>query len=112
HVADLAKVIVDAAEADVAVRKAYDVAGPVAQTFRSIVADASQAIGRRVVPLPLPARPVIRALQWIERRGRTLPIKAEQVERLVEDKAFDIGAAIHDLGFSPRSFSEGIRAEA
>lgn len=112
HVADLARVIVAALEAPVAVGKAYDVAGPEAQPFQAIVADAAAAVGKRAIPLPIPARPIIKVLQWIEARGRALPIKAEQVERLVEDKAFDISAAVEDLGFEPRPFAEGIRAEA
>jgi uncharacterized protein YbjT (DUF2867 family) len=36
----------------------------------------------------------------------------EQVRRLAEDKAFTIRPAARDLGFAPRSFAAGIRAEA
>ncbi len=41
-----------------------------------------------------------------------LPLKAEQVLRMAEDKAFEHAAATRDLGFAPRSFAEGIAAEA
>ena len=39
-------------------------------------------------------------------------LKSEQLARLAEDKAVDIAAARADLGFTPRSFAEGIWAEA
>lgn len=112
HVADLADVIVAAVAPEVAVGKAYDVAGPEALSFRQIVAAAGQAIGRSPRALPIPAKPIVRVLRAVERTGRSLPVKAEQIERLVEDKSFDIAEAVADLGFAPRSFAEGIRAEA
>lgn len=112
HVADLAQAIVAAVRADVAVGKAYDVAGPEALTFRQIVSSAGAAVGRSPKALPLPARPIIAALTRLEATGRSAPLKAEQVERLIEDKVFDISGAVADLGFSPRPFADGIRAEA
>jgi hypothetical protein len=36
----------------------------------------------------------------------------EQLDRLVEDKAFDICAAREALAFAPRPFDVGIEAEA
>jgi hypothetical protein len=46
-----------------------------------------------------------------ERMNVRMPIKAEQVQRLNEDKAFDHSAAIRDLAYQPRSFKEGITAQ-
>ena len=112
HVADLAQAVVAALQTAAAVGKAYDIAGPDALTFRQIVASAGAAVGRSPRALPFPARPIIRVLTRVEATGRSLPVKAEQVERLIEDKAFDISEAVADLGFAPRSFDEGIRAEA
>lgn len=113
HVADLAAAIVAALERPVAVGRAYDIAGPDPLTFREIVAQAGAAVGRRPRGLPLPARPLIGVLGGFERRtGRHLPIKAEQIQRLVEDKVFPIDAARADLDYAPRSFAEGIAAEA
>jgi hypothetical protein len=39
-------------------------------------------------------------------------LRAEQFERLGEDKAFDISAARTELAFRPRSFAKGIKDEA
>jgi hypothetical protein len=46
-------------------------------------------------------------------RGLRLPcpVRGEQVLRLAESKAVDIGPATADLGYRPRTFKEGIEAE-
>jgi hypothetical protein len=67
-------------------------------------------MGSTTRTISVPLRPVIAAARIIERSGRGL--RAEQFERLAEDKAFDITAARRDLGFDPRPFAEGITAEA
>src|SRR5690606_6378654 len=112
HVADLADAIVATLTTEAAIGRAYDVGGPEALTFRQVVEQAAGAVGRRAWALPIPARPVIRLLQLVERTGLALPIKAEQIERLIEDKAFDISDAERDLHYRPRPFAEGIGAEA
>jgi hypothetical protein len=55
--------------------------------------------------------PIVRMLQFTERMKLRLPIKAEQVLRLNENKAFSYEEAQRDFGFNPRSFEDGIRAE-
>jgi hypothetical protein len=40
-----------------------------------------------------------------------LPVKAEQVLRLREDKAYPYEEARRELGYAPRPFSEGIALE-
>ena len=46
-----------------------------------------------------------------ERAGIRAPVKAEQVLRLNEHKAFAHTDAAATFGFSPRSFEDGIRLE-
>jgi uncharacterized protein YbjT (DUF2867 family) len=111
HVDDLAWFIGTTLEADATVGRAYDVAGPEPLTLRQIVETTGRAVDRkpRLVPLPLgPAVAAVRAYEWLSARPR---LKVEQVLRLGEDKAFDIGDA-ESLGYAPRSFAEGIEAEA
>ncbi len=112
HADDLAHAVVIAATTGDAVGQAYDLAGPQPLTLRQLVAEAAAALGRRATTVPLPAAPIVAALNLIERTGRHLPITAEQVVRLTEDKAFDITAARRDLSFDPRPFAEGIAHEA
>jgi nucleoside-diphosphate-sugar epimerase len=47
---------------------------------------------------------LVRAVQWIP----GFPVNDEQVMRMQEDKVFDISKAVAELGYSPRSFEEGI----
>lgn len=112
HVDDLAALVLRAAGAEGAVGRCYDAAGPESLTFREIVAAAGAAVGRRVICVPVPVAQARALVGSYEQRVARPRLKAEQIARLVEDKAFDISAARHDLGFAPRSFVEGIRAEA
>jgi nucleoside-diphosphate-sugar epimerase len=73
---------------------------------------AANAVGRSPRLVSIPARPMVLALRTLERFTTGGPIRAEQIERLLEDKAFDITEARRDLGFAPRAFAEGIHAEA
>jgi len=112
HVADLAEAIVACVDVPAAVGRAYDIAGPEAITFRRVVKEAAAGLGRKAVVVPVPAAPLLAVLRRLESSGRRAPLKAEQVERMLEDKVFDIGPAQRDLGYRPRSFLAGITAEA
>jgi nucleoside-diphosphate-sugar epimerase len=54
---------------------------------------------------------LVAAARLYEKVAGTPRLKAEQLERLAEDKAFDIAAARNDLGYEPRPFSQGIKEE-
>jgi uncharacterized protein YbjT (DUF2867 family) len=112
HVADLAAVLSAAVRTDVAVGRTYNVAGPEALTFRQLVRESAAAVGRAPLLVGVPLAPLVAAVKTYQRVSRRPRIKAEQLERLAEDKAFSIDAAVRDLGFAPRSFRDGIRAEA
>jgi len=112
HVADLAAAVLTAVERPSAARRRYDVAGPEPMTFADVLRGSATAIGRRVHLVPVPLAPVIALTRGYERLSRRPRIRAEQWQRLAEDKAFPIDAAALDLDYAPRAFAEGIRAEA
>ena len=60
----------------------------------------------------VPLTPLVCLLRLYEAMTSSPRLKSEQVARLAEDKAVEIGPARDDLGFDPRPFAEGIRAEA
>jgi hypothetical protein len=66
---------------------------------------------RRIRLIHLPHRPAITLLQILERCGLRLPVKAEQIQRLNEHKAFASTEAEKDFGFAPRDFQTGVVAE-
>ena len=117
HVADVAHAVLAAAELighDLAAPGGvtYDLAGPAPMTFDELLRTAGQAVGSRTRFIPVPLPPVLAAARGYELVSRSPRIRAEQVRRLAEDKAFTIQVAARDLGFAPRSFAHGIRAEA
>jgi len=112
HVADLAGAVLAAAERPQAAGSCYDVAGPEPLAFAELLHLSSAAVGCRVRLLPVPLSPVVALTRGYERLSRRPRIRAEQWERLAENKAFTINAAARDLGYAPRSFAAGIREEA
>jgi uncharacterized protein YbjT (DUF2867 family) len=112
HVDDVADAIVQAALRDTTVGREYVASGARPLTLRELIATAAEAVGTRPVFLPLPSRLSASALRAMERIGVRLPIRAEQLDRLNEDKAFCHLATTADLDFRPRDFAAGIRAEA
>jgi uncharacterized protein YbjT (DUF2867 family) len=102
HVEDLAEAIVSAAERPGAVGQAIDVPGPEPITFAELLETAGRAVGRHPRLVSVPLRPTVSALRIYERSVKHPRIKAEQLERLSEDKAFDVGPAATILGYEGR----------
>jgi uncharacterized protein YbjT (DUF2867 family) len=112
HVADLAEAVLAAVERPAAAGHGYDVAGPEPLTFAELLRGSAAAAGCRLWLVPVPFAPVIALTRGYERISRRPVIRVEQWQRLAEDKAFGIKAAARDLDYAPRSFAEGIGAEA
>ncbi|TCJ38752.1 FkbM family methyltransferase [Parafrankia sp. BMG5.11] len=111
HVDDLADLLLRAVGSDAALGRAFDVAGPEPLPFREIVREAASALGRHVTCIPLPTAPAVTLTAVCERLTSHPWLKAEQITRLTEDKAFPIEDARQSLGYAPRSFADGIAAE-
>lgn len=112
HVDDLAAAIVNALDRPASVHRAYNLAGPEPMTLRAVVGQAASAVGRRPKLVSVPLRPVATLVHLYEMVTSSPRLKSEQLTRLAEDKAVDISPARADLDFDPRSFAEGIGAEA
>lgn len=111
HVDDLAAAVISAVDRSASRGRAYNLSGDRSLTYNQTVDETATALGRRVLKLHVPLTPVASALHLYERAVRRPAIKAEQVLRLDEDKAFPHDEAAADLGFSPRTFAAGITAE-
>lgn len=112
HVADVAQAVVDGLERPIAIHRCYDVGGPEPLSMARIVEQAGAAVGRRPRIVALPLAPPILATRIYERLAPRPRLKAEQLQRLAEDKVFNIDAARRDLDYRPRPFAVGIAAEA
>jgi len=105
---DLADAVVTALGSSVAIGRAYNLGGADALRFDALVREAAEAAGRCVRLVPVPCWLASVAAELVPDR----PVSVEQIRRLAEDKAVDIGPAQRDLGFRPRTFAAGVRREA
>ncbi|MCK6585422.1 MAG: NAD(P)H-binding protein [Anaerolineales bacterium] len=108
---DVAQAVLLALKTNDTIGRSYNIAGKEPLTYNQVIDTVASALGKRVWKLHLPYMPIVRLLQFTERIGLRLPIKAEQVLRLNEDKSFSYEEAKRDFGYHPRSFEEGIRSE-
>ena len=111
HVSDVAWAVVQALETPATINRQFNISGAAPLTYNDVVRLTAQALGRRVRRIHIPARLIVTALQVSERLGITLPIKAEQVLRLNEDKAFSHAEAAEVFAYCPMDFEQGIRQE-
>jgi len=112
HVADVAGALLTAVERPGTAGSRYDIAGPEPVTFAELLRVSAAAVGCRARLLPVPLGPVIALTRCYERLSSRPKIRAEQWQRLAEDKAFAIDAARRDLEFTPRPLAEGVYEEA
>lgn len=91
------------------IRKAYNVSGKEPLSFKDIVQKTAKALGKKGRVLPLPFMPLFGVLKIYEKIIPNPRLKAEQLERLQEDKVFSHMEAAEDFSFKPRTFEDGIR---
>lgn len=107
---DLADVVVRAALDSSTIHKEYNVAGESPIKYRDLLNEICMALGKR--------RPFVHIPNWLAMvagyLGEVVPnglVNVEKIQRLREDKHIDYSQARDELGFSPRSFHEGIVLE-
>jgi uncharacterized protein YbjT (DUF2867 family) len=112
HVADVASAVLSAVERPESAGTTYDLAGPEPFSFAELLRVAAEAADSRTRFVPVPLSPLVAAARGYELLTARPRIRAEQLQRLAEDKAFSIDDAVRDLGYAPRPFTVGILAEA
>ena len=111
YVDDVAGTILKCLESEKTIGKIYNIAGKLPLTYNQVIDTIAGPMNKRVWKLHMPYSPVVTLLKFFERLHIPLPIKAEQVLRLNENKDLSYEEAERDFGFSPLSFEEGIRLE-
>ena len=111
HVSDVAWAVVQSLETPASIGSQFNISGAAPLTYNEVVSLTAAALGRRVHRLHLPVRPVLLLLRLAERLSIRLPIKAEQILRLNEDKVFAHAEAMAVLGYAPMGFAQGIGQE-
>ncbi|WP_270937111.1 SDR family oxidoreductase [Falsiroseomonas oryzae] len=110
HQDDLTACILAALRRDWAGPQTIVVAGPRAMPYRDFLMAVARAAGLRPpAVLPIPGA-VLMALAPLTRILPRIPtIRAAEVRRLLEDKAFDVGPMRERLGVVGRSLEDGLR---
>lgn len=108
HVTDVARAVVDAANSPATFGRSYNIAGRVPLTFNELIDTAAAAMGQRIMKVHVPVGLILPPLRLYEHLSHRPLLKAEQVMRLGEDKAFSYENATQDFNFRPLSFSEGV----
>jgi len=108
---DVVQALLAALKRPASVRSAYTLAGPAPMTYREMIETIARELERPVTFVRVALWPTLLAVRCYEKLVRRPRVTSEQIERLAEDKAFDISPAQRDLGFSPTSFAEGVRRQ-
>ena len=92
-------------------RKSFNLSGKDPLTFLDIINTIEKYLNKKIFKLFLPAKFIVFILIFLEKIGLNLPIKAEQVNRLNENKSFNYNEAKVTFNYSPTSFEKGISKE-
>ena len=111
YVGDVAQAIVSCLCNEQTIGKSYNIAGKTPLTYNQVINTVVGQMKKRAWKLHIPVAPVVTLLKFFERLRIPFPIKAEQVQRLNENKSFPYEEATRDFGFSPLSFEQGIGVE-
>jgi nucleoside-diphosphate-sugar epimerase len=111
HVDDVAHAILSCLQSERTIGKSYNIAGKYPLTYNAVLDTIAAHMKKRIWKLHIPYSPVVAVMKFFERLHLPLPIKAEQVLRLNENKNFDYTDAANDFGFVPLSVEEGIKME-
>ncbi|MGB9691618.1 MAG: SDR family oxidoreductase [Candidatus Sumerlaeaceae bacterium] len=106
---DVVAAIEAALERDISIRKVYTLAGPAPLSLREMIETILRVACKRCLLVPIPIPLMMVAAKVLAVMMSRPPIRPDQIQRLLEDKVFDISEAQRDLDFRPISFEDGIR---
>lgn len=106
---DVVAAIEAALEREVSIKRAYTIAGPSPITLKEMVETILRLSGKKCILFPVPIPLLMMAAKLLQKLMARPPIRPDQIQRLLEDKTFDISEAQRDLDFHPISFEEGIQ---
>jgi len=111
HVTDVAWAVVQLLDSPATITRQFNISGAEPLTYNDVGRFTAKALVWRILCLHIPACPVVFLLDFLEKSGITLPIKAEQIRRLNEDRAFSYADPREAFCFAPVNFQEVISEE-
>lgn len=110
-VEDLASALYEIVKQDKFDSKAYNISGKTVCTFIELADMISKLLGKKIMKVHVPLRPMLSLFHLYEKISTSPKIKAEQLIRLNEDKAFSYEEASRDFGYAPLALEEVLRRE-
>ncbi len=110
YIDDLVQSIVRALENDVSIGKVYDVAGMSPLSFDEFISAAAGAAGKKCYRIHIPLNLAMIAAYILEKVSRNPLLTRDIVRGMALHKTGDVGPLHRDLGVSPKSAKEGLRA--
>lgn len=109
YIEDVVPVVVRALTGD-RINRTYHLAGPEQISLKEMIDLLAVRLGKSPLLIPVPLKPVqVLVRFWsLLFPGTRLPVK--QILELDQHGAFEIEEARSEMGFSPRTFQEGVRA--
>jgi nucleoside-diphosphate-sugar epimerase len=91
--------------------KEYNLSGKYAIEYIELVRTVEDYLERRVINLKIPLWFSLFSAVIYNKISKSAIISVEQVQRMMEDKAFSYEEAARDFGYAPRTFADGIKGE-
>lgn len=110
-VEDLASALYEIVKQDKFDSKAYNISGKTVCTFNELADTISKLLAKKLVKVHVPLGPMLLLFGLYEKVSASPKIKAEQLIRLNEDKAFSHEAASQDFGYAPHALEEVLQRE-
>jgi uncharacterized protein YbjT (DUF2867 family) len=109
HQSDVTRCIRAALDRDWAEPGSLVVAGPAPMAYADFAraVGAAAGLGRRRI-VPFPAGPMILLARMAQGAMRRPPVRPDEIRRLLEDKAFDIGEMRQKLAVEPIALEKGL----
>jgi uncharacterized protein YbjT (DUF2867 family) len=111
YVEDVAQAVLSCLQNNQTIGKSYNIAGKYPLTYNDVIATLALKLKKHVWKVHLPCKPMVSLAELFERLHIPLPVKAEQLLRLNENKDFKYEDAQRDFGFDPLAFENGIALE-
>ncbi|MBT3342356.1 MAG: NAD-dependent epimerase/dehydratase family protein [Gemmatimonadetes bacterium] len=109
HVEDVVDAIL--AANDRTITGTFDIAGPEPMSYGELITTVGGVIGQCPRLIRFPAGPLIAAFRVWRSLRLPAPVDLPQLQRLLEDKSYDIAPARQHLEFRPRTLADGLRGD-
>ncbi len=108
YVTDVADAVVACLKREDIAGRTYEIAGGHPITYSSMIDILCGLTGKTIFKVYVPLFLALSLLHLAAAIVPLLKVRVDQIRRMKEDRAFDITAAVEDLGYQPMAFDRGV----